>query len=159
VADYKILRSVPGRDIFSIVAVSPETENSYIDKNLHFLEGEFVYKIKAEEGPNGYGGESYSNEIVLVQKPHLYIPSAFTPNNDASNDEWGVGSAFVKEIELKVFNRFGQMIFYSDHVENLWDGTVDGVKAPEGVYVYKLTYSGFDTEKTFTKTGTFTLFR
>jgi gliding motility-associated-like protein len=159
VADYKILRSSPGNNNFIIAGIATETEQTFIDRNLDLHEGEFVYKIKAVEGPGGVGAESYSNEITLVQKPHLYIPNAFTPNNDGTNDAWGAGSAFVEEMELKIYDRNGQLVFYTNNVENLWDGTIDGKKAPQGVYVYSLTYSGFDSKKTYTKKGYFSLLR
>ena len=159
VADYKIMRSAPGSNVFTEVGSAPETDQTFIDKNLNFYEGQFVYKIKAVEGPGGTGAESYSNEIILEQKPHLYIPNAFTPNNDGSNEQWGVGSAFVKEIDLKIFNRFGQVIFTSENTRHMWDGTIDGKKAAEGVYIYTLTYKGFDSNKTYTKKGFFSLLR
>lgn len=159
VADYKILRSVPGNELFEEVGAAPETHQLYIDDHLNLREGEFVYKIKAMEGIGGLGAESYSNEIVLEQKPHLYIPNAFTPNNDGSNESWGAGSAFVKEMELIIFNRLGQIVFTTTDTDKHWDGNIDGKKAPEGVYAYSLTYKGFDNNRTFIKKGYFTLVR
>nr|MBA3901540.1 PKD domain-containing protein [Bacteroidota bacterium] len=64
------------------------------------------------------------------------IPNAFTPNGDGQNDILYVrGGPFV-QLEFRVFNEWGNMIFMTNNQSTGWDGTINGVKQPAGVYVY-----------------------
>ncbi len=69
----------------------------------------------------------------------FFIPNTFTPNWDALNDIFsGLGLGFVK-YEMRIFNRWGQEIFYTNDIHRGWDGT-DGKNGncPIGVYAYKV---------------------
>lgn len=72
------------------------------------------------------------------------LPNAFSPNEDGFNDEFkGIGMfAGMKEFEMTIYDRWGNMIFASEDPEQGWDGTVlEGDKsAPPGVYVYLVKY-------------------
>ncbi|MEX2596746.1 MAG: PKD domain-containing protein [Salibacteraceae bacterium] len=73
----------------------------------------------------------------------MYIPNAFTPNNDGVNDTWFVkGFNEGKDFEIAVFNRWGNLIFESDNMNFRWDGLMPNSNefAPIGVYVYAITY-------------------
>ena len=70
----------------------------------------------------------------------FYVPQAFSPNGDGNNDLF-TGRIFeecVKDFDLRIFNRWGEMIFHSESIYNAWDGTFKGKYAEEGVYVYKM---------------------
>lgn len=81
---------------------------------------------------------SVSNEVEIIPAMSLYIPNTFTPNGDGLNDTFGIAGEAIKEFNMKVFNRWGQMIFESTHTDLRWDGTFDGVAVPEGAYAYKV---------------------
>jgi len=67
----------------------------------------------------------------------LYIPNAFTPNNDGLNDYWGIkGLELYPGCTVKVFSRFGELIYNSVDYRSPWDGTNKNQQLPEGVYVY-----------------------
>ena len=76
----------------------------------------------------------------------LYVPNAFTPNGDGHNDRcrpvfYGVAVHF----EFAVFDRWGQRVFETESPRtDGWDGTIGGVRAPAGVYVWycRYQYSG-----------------
>jgi gliding motility-associated-like protein len=75
------------------------------------------------------------------EKCPLYIPNAFSPNNDGVNDEFEAISACDPETyELQIRNRFGQLLFTSNQPGRSWDGKFSGVDSPEGNYVYTLRY-------------------
>ncbi len=67
----------------------------------------------------------------------LFVPSAFTPNNDGLNDTWNVPAlnAFP-EFVLSLYNRYGQLIYQNKSINIPWDGKFKGQPQPSGVYVY-----------------------
>jgi gliding motility-associated-like protein len=70
---------------------------------------------------------------------YINLPNAFSPNADGENDVFRVlGGQYVQSIELAVYNRWGQQVFYTNQKEQGWDGTFKGQKAPTGVYAYTL---------------------
>jgi gliding motility-associated-like protein len=95
--------------------------------------------------------------IRVILPTNFYIPNAFTPNSDGSNDFFFIFSQSGVEVrDFKVFNRWGEKVH--DSVFE-WDGTYKGKPAPQGVYVYvfQLKIFGEDTDR-LTK-GSVTLIR
>lgn len=76
----------------------------------------------------------------------IYIPNAFTPNGDVKNNVWRVYGTLVQEINILVFNRWGQKIFESTDLENSWDGTYKGKTCEEDTYIYKVTAKDYFDE-------------
>ncbi|MEM7368152.1 MAG: gliding motility-associated C-terminal domain-containing protein [Bacteroidota bacterium] len=71
------------------------------------------------------------------------VPSAFSPNNDGTNDEFGAFyHCLIDDFNLRVYNRWGLEVFNSDNPDELWDGTYQGKPISVGVYVWVLTYYG-----------------
>ncbi len=88
--------------------------------------------------------DSISKLVDISPLTTLYMPNAFTPNNDGSNDIFK-GKGFFQAIsnyELNVFNRWGQMIFTSQDPNEGWNGQFEntGAISPLGVYVYKASF-------------------
>lgn len=72
----------------------------------------------------------------------LYVPCAFTPDNDGINDVWRVTSACVPEdFSLRVFNRWGIELFQTNDAAFVWTGGVEDYFVPDDVYTYFLRYS------------------
>ena len=65
----------------------------------------------------------------------------------------------VVTYELKIYNRWGQLIFTSNDVNLGWDGIINGKTAASDAYVYQITYQGYQNKvlKTFKKMGNVTL--
>ncbi len=75
--------------------------------------------------------------LKVVQGPEIYVPSAFTPNNDGLNDKLKFIPVGVAEIEFfKIMNRWGQVIYSSTNAAEGWDGTLNGIPQPSGTYVW-----------------------
>jgi len=71
----------------------------------------------------------------------FYVPNAFTPGSSfGKNDEFGGVGTSIRQYEMWIFDRWGNMIFYSDDLNKKWDGKIDADKpvAQEDVYVYKV---------------------
>jgi len=88
----------------------------------------------------------------------FFIPNAFTPNNDGKNDIFKAYGSSIKEIDLRVFNQWGQMLFETNDPGKGWDGTYNGNPQPVGVYIY-LVRAVLYGEKIITKRGTLNLIR
>ncbi|MFD1631634.1 gliding motility-associated C-terminal domain-containing protein [Pseudopedobacter beijingensis] len=88
----------------------------------------------------------------------VFIPNAFTPNNDGQNDIFLIYGNTLDKVNMKVFNQWGQLIFESNQTGKGWDGTFKGQAQPSGVYVYLVDIGFYDGSKT-TKKGTVTLIR
>ncbi len=86
------------------------------------------------------GNESELSNIVCVDNcPNYSLPNAFTPNGDNQNDLFvPYPYCFIEEVDFKVFNRWGQLVFETSDPDLNWDGTnLNGNQLPEGVYYYK----------------------
>ncbi|HET6992837.1 MAG TPA: gliding motility-associated C-terminal domain-containing protein, partial [Bacteroidia bacterium] len=69
------------------------------------------------------------------------IPTGFTPNNDGTNDVLHVLGGPFKEVDFKIYNEWGNLIYHTTSVDpnEGWDGTYKGKPQPGGVYVYTVT--------------------
>ena len=84
----------------------------------------------------------------------LFIADAVTPNFDGYNDEWIVGGLQdFPESNVKVYNRYGQLLFESIPGEDVhWDATFNGNKLPVADYYYVIMLSPDDVPITGTVT-------
>jgi gliding motility-associated-like protein len=73
-------------------------------------------------------------------QPSLYVPNTFSPNGDGTNDIWQPVGKNIGQFDLNVFDRYGQIIFHSESPTNGWDGKINGVEAPNDVYVWRMEY-------------------
>lgn len=69
------------------------------------------------------------------------IPDNFSPNGDGINDVLYVEGFGVKSLELKIYNRYGQLVFYSDNQSEGWNGEVNGKMSNSASFVYILKYT------------------
>ena len=86
----------------------------------------------------------------IEETTHLpvFIPSAFTPNGDGLNDIFLVQtSATISDYEINIYDRSGQLVYHSKQIETGWDGTVKGGHAPQGSYIYVITFTNVEKEK------------
>jgi gliding motility-associated-like protein len=120
------------------------------------ISGEIIYYIQAIERNTGV--LSSSNELSLSVNSDVFIPNAFTPNDDGLNDVFlPVFSIIPQEYKLIIYDRQGLRVFVSTSVDKGWDGTINGTKAAEGVYMYFIEYMTF-TGKRARLNGNLTLF-
>lgn len=96
---------------------------------------------------------SVSNIVKVNPELYMYVPNAFTPNEDGLNDSFGALGYGVKDYHLVIYNRWGQLIFESNRQDYQWDGTYHGYKAPIGSYVYSIDSTGYYHDS-FHKEGT-----
>jgi gliding motility-associated-like protein len=129
-----------------------------IHDSLFFLNpaSSTAYSVKATDE---FGCIWYQNFIITVQEclSQIWFPTAFTPNDDALNDNFGpVVDGKLELFTFKIYNRWGELIFASDNPFHKWDGKFKGLVAPSGVYVWVCNYR-FRHESAQIKKGTVTL--
>jgi gliding motility-associated-like protein len=81
--------------------------------------------------------ESISAEIAArTLLGDIFIPNSFTPNGDGVNDVLRVYGNIIREMNMMIFNQWGEKIFQSRDQNMGWDGTHIGKAQPSGVYMY-----------------------
>jgi gliding motility-associated-like protein len=71
----------------------------------------------------------------------FYIPNAFTPNGDGKNDSFGLlNGVTLQDFSMKIYDRYGHIIFASNNVNERWNGTYKDKTMPAGSYTWQVTY-------------------
>ncbi len=96
--------------------------------------------------------------LVVLKDAVTHIPSAFTPNGDGLNDWFGPLGKVPNEFSMQVFDRNGTLFFKSSSTYAKWDGRVNGMLQPNGIYVYLIQYKDMQG-KWILKKGTLALLR
>ena len=85
---------------------------------------------------------------------NIFIPTAFSPNNDGVNDEFGpfINSAWsFRRFSLQVFDRWGRLVFQTQDPTQLWDGRSRGQLSNSGMYIWLMEYELLDDRNTVGK--------
>jgi gliding motility-associated-like protein len=94
-------------------------------------------------------GCSFSDRtrIFKISCPDVYVPEAFSPNGDGVNETWKVFGSALQNVNVKVFNLWGEVVYEGSGKDFFWDGNYKGQPCPAGVYQFVLQYSGNSVEK------------
>ena len=104
--------------------------------------------------------DSIRKTLAVLDHCNIGVATAFTPNNDGLNDTfWPHNALKADNLVFKVYNRLGQLVFQSRTWRDKWDGKMNGLLQPSGVYVWMLSYMHRDTKKQIFQKGTVTLIR
>ncbi|RLD46071.1 MAG: hypothetical protein DRI86_04220 [Bacteroidetes bacterium] len=118
------------------------------------------YHVKAINIKNGTECYDTASFFVYVEHCAVYNASAFTPNGDGLNDTYGpigiVGN--TAKFEFIIFNKWGKVVFSTKDKNEKWNGKVNGVDAPDGVYTYVVRVAEPSIEP-YELMGTVTLIR
>ena len=133
------------------------TATTLLDDAEDFTHQVYVYRVTATAVDTGIP-VSVSNVITLIKEPNLFYPSAFTPNGDGLNDVFKVVGQYTSRFEFKIFNRWGEQLFFTDNATQGWDGSYRGNIMPEGTYVFKAKITDL-INRTSERSGTIVLFR
>lgn len=82
-------------------------------------------------------GCTTTDSIEIRVYERIWIPDAFSPNNDGVNDSWELrGIETYPDAEVTIYNRWGTVIFYSNGYSKPFDGIYENERIPAGVYPY-----------------------
>lgn len=96
--------------------------------------------------------------ITVDENYAIFVPTAFSPNNDGENDVLYVRGRGISEMKIVIFNGWGEKVFESDSETKGWDGTRNGKALNSGVFVYQLSGKYFNGSE-FSQKGDVTLMK
>lgn len=134
----------PGHDLSCTTCFSP----------IASPEENTIYYVSAV---NQFGCVNTSSVIVNIM-PTFYVPNTFTPTGDGLNDVFRPVFTGYTDLDVYIFNRWGEQIYHYNTLDGGWDGTYKGAKAELGVYVYKI-YAKDYLNKEIERVGSITLLR
>ncbi len=155
VAGYIVEKYSEGGQLLQTFQVGAGT--SYLDTSDDLDFQTFVYVVKATPVESGLN-QAVSNRILILKDPNLFHPTAFTPNGDNLNDIFTVFGQYVAAFEMKIFNRWGELLFTTTDIQTGWDGTFNGRDMPEGTYAF-IAHITDRAGRTFKRSGSVLLLR
>jgi gliding motility-associated-like protein len=99
-----------------------------------------------------------SNILEVIYPSNVAFPNAFSPNGDGLNDIFTFKGRFIIASSMKIYNRWGELIFQTNDPDRGWDGTINGKMAPPGTYIHQTELTD-EMGITFIKSGEIILIR
>jgi gliding motility-associated-like protein len=98
---------------------------------------QYIVRVKSSYGCTGYD----TINVRIVDNVSFVLPNAFTPNGDGLNDYFRPRSVGYRNMKyFRVYNRWGEEVYFGESLESGWNGTYKGTAAPVGVYFWQLVY-------------------
>ncbi len=155
--------SAPIKITFTAIANEPvakifiwdilEEKNGSWVSRAHFPDKTIEYEFKEEgtfkarlqvSSPNACLDSTVSYNVT-IGNTELKVPKAFSPGSSAGvNDEFKVSYESLISFKCTIFNRWGNKLFEWSDPSKGWDGRVNGIYVPTGVYFYVIQYKGTD---------------
>lgn len=104
--------------------------------------------------------DDITRKLIILPKITAFIPNAFIPDGVgvAENERFYITANDFGAIDIKIFSRWGELLYQSDDITEGWDGRYKGDLAPEGVYFYIVNITDLLGDA-FLYKGTITLLR
>jgi len=115
---------------------NPQSEISQMDSFFAITGKDYCYRVIAYR--TGDSLQSISNEVCILTAFRLFVPNAFTPNNDGINDVFMPAGIYIKEYQMQIYSRWGEKLFESSDIHQGWDGKFKEEYCPAGVYYYQM---------------------
>ncbi|MFY0675390.1 MAG: gliding motility-associated C-terminal domain-containing protein [Bacteroidia bacterium] len=160
VKEYVLERMPPNATNFNTIATLSASDTSFLDTSA-FLQfnDPFAYRVYAVENGNN-PDTSYSNIRIVRPLPTLFIPTAFSPNGDGTNDVFNFKSFALladsvqeKNFEMRIYNRWGEEVYRTTDYYEGWDGSFNGQPCEIGNYIFLLKAQGKNGDLIFRKGG------
>lgn len=126
---------------------------------IHFYEDPVPYRVMLTVTDDiGCRDSVFFRTIPPLE---IFIPSSFTPNGDGINDLFGVQGSNIEEFSIRIFDRWGQLVFHSNDITEKWNGSHGGNNyySRTEVYSYLIRYKGEKEEDAVEITGSITVLR
>ena len=163
VARYEVFRNIDGANDPANPIATIFSDTLYVDDVTNISRTATVcYRVEAVEGPGNpvvSNERSVSNWACVLRDPLFYMPNAFKPNS-TNNNLFRPVATFVEpsSFHMQIYSRWGQLMFETDDMLTGWDGTMNRLPAPAGVYAWVVNYRSL-LGKQYTRRGFVTLLR
>ena len=109
---------------------------------------------------NEFGcSDQETNQIQVNESFTFFVPNAFTPNGDGMNDYFQAEATGILDFHMKIYDRWGELIYSSEDIHQGWDGNVfSGEVMGSGTYMYHISLLDYN-EKLWIYNGEFDLMR
>jgi len=124
------------------------------------LTGEFPVCLIANNAGNC--PDTSCQMIQVDGANNIYIPNSFTPNGDGKNEQFLpvlFSASVIENFEFLVFNRWGNVIFLSNSLNDAWDGTFQNEPLPNGIYPWKMKVQFLGIKEIIDRTGNVNLIK
>ena len=111
--------------------------------------GRFYVFVEDQYGCSDISELANVGSVPLTQ---VFVPTVFTPNNDEHNETFVIKGLNIDYFYIRIFNRWGELMFESNAIDKYWDGLFNNRHVPEGTYYYNIDIIGKDNNS-FTKSG------
>jgi len=139
----------PWDDIHAVTLLGLGYDNRYFeirDNRLFWnsperVEGRSVFTIiiRVTDRDGNTLDKFFEVSRIRIDVSQIEIYNAFTPNGDGRNDTWGVPELrFYGGVRIRVFERSGERVFYSEDPDIRWDGSYNGKEMPVGTYFWTI---------------------
>lgn len=135
-----------------IINATTENAESYLWQDnstspIYTISSPGIYQVTIQNECN-----EKSQTITVSNKEccELYVPNIFSPNDDGYNDKFEIIQSSEKcqnitNFEMRIYDRWGELVFVSDNINNGWSGNWNGKKTTAGVYIFTVNYNDGDT--------------
>ena len=119
--------------------------------------GDYYVVVEDYRGCKGDDGST----VARLCGFDFYLPNAFTPNGDGINDVFMPTASDILNFDFSIYNTWGERVFSSNNPQQGWDGTYKGKNCPQGIYLYKISFKGYNNKllKVFNYKGNVSLVR
>lgn len=84
--------------------------------------------------------DTVTKPITILEEYWVYVPNTFTPDGNRFNNLFDASTINISELNVWIYNRWGEAVFNSDKVDFAWDGTYKNLPCQDGTYTYKIKY-------------------
>ena len=113
---------------------------------MYKIEGSYNVSLRAQGYDSIIGFQTIELYTLDSCLKNIFIPNAFSPNDDGENDVLYVRGINVTELDFRLFNRWGEQVFYTDKLSKGWDAFYKKQKQTQQVFVFKCTVTFYDGE-------------
>jgi hypothetical protein len=148
VEKYLVFRSLNGGNTYDFLADNG-LDTTFTDNVIDEVDTlmQFCYYVEAVENAGnqfGFRDSSTSNKICVTQEPTIYIPNTFRPasfGKNASFKPLGLYEKLATNLEFRIFNRWGEQLFFTIDALEAWDGKYLSRIVQSGIYTYRISFS------------------
>ena len=104
---------------------------------------------------NAYGSDTLVKEITVEDCDDcIFVPDAFSPNNDGINDEFKIyPNCIIDNYNLKIYNRWESLVFETNDINSNWDGKYKNANCETDNYSYLISFKNHNSNQTINKKG------